>query len=259
MPADAEHSAEELMDIREAAALLKVSKLSLRRWTNDGKLPCLRMGEKRERRFRRGDLLAFAKGTVSTGSGNIAVGTRPNAGSCLYLEGIPISYGSHLGAFYRNDLGRLKLSVPFLLDGLRGGEVCYLVGTRLTRDQIVGEIAKSRSTVQKDIDEGRLVLHGGARNLSNFLDELEANFVKSMRTSSHGMRLLGDMTWAPEAGIAEDELAAFEAKYDKHVGHSYPVAALCQYDTRVFSGTAILSALKCHADTFNYPLSRFLF
>ena len=49
----------DLLNIKEAAALLKVSEASLRRWTNAGRLACLRLGAKRERRFRRADLMAF--------------------------------------------------------------------------------------------------------------------------------------------------------------------------------------------------------
>jgi len=48
-----------LLDISQAARFLQVSETSLRRWTNAGQLACLRVGLKRERRFRRADLLAF--------------------------------------------------------------------------------------------------------------------------------------------------------------------------------------------------------
>ena len=50
---------EDLLDIKQAARFLQVSETSLRRWTNTGQLACLRVGRKRERRFRRADLLAF--------------------------------------------------------------------------------------------------------------------------------------------------------------------------------------------------------
>ena len=50
---------EPLLDIEQAARFLNVSETSLRRWTNDGRLACLRVGRRRERRFRRSDLLAF--------------------------------------------------------------------------------------------------------------------------------------------------------------------------------------------------------
>jgi excisionase family DNA binding protein len=50
---------EDLLDIKQAARFLQVSETSLRRWTNAGRLACHRVGRKRERRFRRADLLAF--------------------------------------------------------------------------------------------------------------------------------------------------------------------------------------------------------
>src|SRR5918995_5087903 len=54
--------AEPLLDIEQAARFLNVSETSLRRWTNDGRLACLRVGRRRERRFRMADLLAFVEG-----------------------------------------------------------------------------------------------------------------------------------------------------------------------------------------------------
>src|SRR4029077_13908040 len=55
----------ELLDIGQAAAFLNVSEASLRRWTNSGRLACLRVGRRRERRFRREDLLGFLEGQTS--------------------------------------------------------------------------------------------------------------------------------------------------------------------------------------------------
>ena len=48
-----------LLTVAEAAQLLNVSKITIRRWTNDGKLPCLRVGARKERRFRESDLRAL--------------------------------------------------------------------------------------------------------------------------------------------------------------------------------------------------------
>ena len=60
--------ANDLLDIGEAARFLNVSETSLRRWTNAGALPCLRVGHRRERRFRRVDLLAFMEQQPSRSS-----------------------------------------------------------------------------------------------------------------------------------------------------------------------------------------------
>src|ERR1700686_1384449 len=47
------------LTISEAAEFLHVSEISLRRWTNSGKLRCFRVGGRNERRFLVEDLIAF--------------------------------------------------------------------------------------------------------------------------------------------------------------------------------------------------------
>ena len=65
-----------------------------------------------------------------------------------------------------------------------------------------------------------------------------------------------------ERQVAKEEMqaamVAVEQRYGFSLARRFPVVALCQYDVRVFSGTAVLGALKCHEDTFRFPLSRFL-
>ena len=53
------NKSEALLNIKQAAEILNVSEISLRRWSNAGKLPCLRVGVRRERRFRPADLLSY--------------------------------------------------------------------------------------------------------------------------------------------------------------------------------------------------------
>ena len=45
-----------LLTITEAATFLNVSKATIRRWTDDGRLACLRLGTRNERRFLQSDL-----------------------------------------------------------------------------------------------------------------------------------------------------------------------------------------------------------
>jgi excisionase family DNA binding protein len=42
---------EKLLNVKQAAELLNVSEMTVRRWTNAGLLACFRIGKKRERRF----------------------------------------------------------------------------------------------------------------------------------------------------------------------------------------------------------------
>jgi len=126
---------DDLLDIKQAAQFLNVSETSLRRWTNSGGLACLRVGRKRERRFRRADLLAFAE-------------QQP--------AGAPA--GMHLCGMYASELSRAKLAAQFLSQGFHPGGVNFLAAAPAARDEIVVDLERRRPSLPADIEAGRLVL-----------------------------------------------------------------------------------------------------
>jgi excisionase family DNA binding protein len=65
---------EGLLTLEEAARLLGVSKITLRRWTRAGSLGCVRVGQRGDRRFRREDL----EGYISTRVRLSSVGDMPS-------------------------------------------------------------------------------------------------------------------------------------------------------------------------------------
>ncbi len=244
----------ELLNIKEAAALLKVSEASLRRWTNAGRLACMRLGAKRERRFRREDLMSFLENRDA-----VAVPAAPSARPAeVMLEGIAIEYGNHICTLYENDLGRLKWSVPFISDGLRSGDGCFLIATKAVRDEILGHISEVWDGVPEAVERGQLVLSDGIPDGEAMCRFVEHSLVMATRSGMRSFRLLGDMTWCLDLGMSYDELMAYELRYNHDIASRYALVSVCQYDVRRFSGPAVLNALKCHEDTFNYSLSRFL-
>lgn len=48
-----------LLRISQAAEVLNVSPWTLRNWDNEGKLKAVRMGSRKDRRYRKSDLLKF--------------------------------------------------------------------------------------------------------------------------------------------------------------------------------------------------------
>jgi len=251
-----ESAAESLLNIKQAAKILNASEISLRRWSDAGKLPCLRIGVKRERRYRLTDLLAYLEQDQPV---NItAFGHAPSRIAHIDLEGIAINYGSHLCAFYDTDLGRLKLALPFLLGGLQSDNRCFLVATKEVESIIINELRDVRSCIDQDIQDGRIVLTEGMENSAELYAFFENAFMDANKQGVQGLRVLGDMAWTLQKGMGIADLNDFESQYNQGLGHRFPVVSLCQYDARLFSGTAILSALKCHDDTFRYPFRHFL-
>lgn len=246
----------ELLDIRAAARLLKVSETSLRRWTNSGRLPCLRIGRRRERRFRRGDLLAFMEGQQSEVTGSIG-GGRPTANLDRPDDRTTFTLGSHLCAFYASDLGRLNLFVPFLLDGLDEGSVCFLFGAPDVREAIVASLKKKRVTIEDDIDSGRLILASYLSSPTAQWNLWRKLIEKSVAEGTESFRLSGDV-WNIRSQMTAEKFEEYEAGYDHAISYRYPVVTLCVYDVRKFSGVEVLNALKGHRDNLRYPLERAL-
>jgi excisionase family DNA binding protein len=246
----------DLLDIKQAAAFLGVSETSLRRWTNSGQLACLRVGGKRERRFRRADLLAFMEPQPVTDPPS-----RPQPSDRrqhTVIAGIPVTFGTHLCALYGNDAGRTKLAVEFLLEGLRPGSVCFLNAAAEARGQILAQLERGRGSVQPEIDAGRLVLYKYCPTPREQFEYWETNFVSAMRAGATSLRVVGDMTSCLDAGMTSDEVMEYEAGYDRILAKRFPLVTLCLYDVRRFQSLALFKALQGHADMFRYPAERLL-
>lgn len=247
----------ELLNIKQAAAFLQVSEISLRRWTDSGKLNCYRVGGKRERRFRRSDLVSFLDCTATTGwSAGRAAGNESRSG--ITLEGLFIEHGNHLCSLYEKDAGRIKLSVPFLADGLSAGERCFLIAAGEARAHVMGTLADTGADVAGAMAEGRLVVMGGADSGVDMYNYLESQFLQATREGIATVRVLGDMGWAIDSNLDIEDLMSFETQYNHTLANRFPVVSLCQYDVRRFSGSGVLAALRNHEDTFRFPLARFV-
>jgi excisionase family DNA binding protein len=257
----------ELLDIGQAAAFLNVSEASLRRWTNAGRLACLRVGRRRERRFRRADLFGFLEGQPSEIAARFAdvVGASPESVGDTGLDKVAdlsegpvtVTHGSHLCGICDTDLGRLTLAVPFLLDGLNEGSVCFLVGPVRARNEILKQLKKKRPSLQSDIDAGHLIhseYHLGPRAQNKYFRTL---LDEKVAEGAQSFRIIGDL-WGMRSKASAESLVEYEADYDRLIARNYPVATICIYDARRFSGVELLNALKGHRDIFRFPLERAL-
>jgi len=250
-----------LLTIKQAAKMLNVSEMSLRRWTNSGKLACLRVGAHRSRRFKREDLLQFLEqqetnDTLPDKATDQTISAKRQ--THLLLEGITIDYGSHLCSLYDNAIGRQKLAIPLLAEGLRKGDICFLVAAPDTQNEILNALQETDCDVKAAIKSGQLIVTEGQSNKEDTLKFLQTQFTLATRSGNTSMRLVGDMSWALVKGWNVSDIIDYESAFNNTLGHQYPIVALCLYNVHDFSGSGILGALRCHEDTFNYPLNRFL-
>jgi excisionase family DNA binding protein len=246
----------ELLDISEAAQLLNVSETSLRRWTNAGVLSCLRIGLRRERRFRRADLLAFMEQPVAAPLPSGGIG-----GSIKLQESRdePVSaiHGNHLCGIYGSDAGRLDLVVPFLLEGLRKRSVCFLVAPSRVQRVVLKAMKRRRSSLNSDIDSGRLIASEHQKTPAGQCRFFETAMKKAEDEGVESLRVVGDM-WGLRLNVSAKQMIKLEVGFERLIVPRFRVLALCTYDARKFTGVELLDALKDHDDTFRIPIGKML-
>lgn len=239
------------LSTREAAELLRVSEASVRRWSDRGVLPVRRVGRRRERRYRVDDVRQFARRQQARGPA-----PEPSASRVL-LGGLPVEAPSHLAALYDGDAGPLRLSLPFLVDGLRSAQPCVLVAKGELLDRYL-EALRPEIDVDQALASGLLsVADGPGRTQEEALEFWEERCWAALAKGSSVIRAVAEMSSAREGFVSEREMLAFESAVNLTF-RRFPIVALCQYDVDTFSGGALMAALKAHPDLFALPLGRFL-
>jgi len=242
-----------LLNTKEAARFLRVSEASIRRWSDSALLPSHRVGRRRERRFAQADLVLFLG--KPTGQAQ----TTKSEISSVYVGGASVPIRSHIAPIYGTDAGGLRLSVPFLADGLRAGQPCFLEAAgavldrydkALTEEQGIDFAAVTRN--------GQLaVLEGPGANAGEAVSNWERLWGQALAGGPTVLRVVGEMACVRPMFGSEADMLAYEEAYEV-MAKRFPVVTLCQYDAREFDGEIMLRALKAHPDMFDLNLGGFL-
>lgn len=239
-----------LLNTKEAAGFLRVSEASIRRWSDSGLLSGRRVGRRRERRFERAELERF----LGEGSGEREIVPA----SVLGLGGVSIPLRGHYAPIYSTEAGGLRLTVPFLADGLRAGQACFLAASGEVLDRYSRALADEGIDFGEATKKGRLVvLSWPGATAANVIANWEQVFAKALAASPSMLRVAGDMACERHMFTSEAEMMAYEEAYDR-MARRFPLVTLCAYDARQFGGETILRMLKAHPDMFQQHLGLFL-
>jgi hypothetical protein len=166
-------------------------------------------------------------------------------------EAVTVTRGDHLIALYATDNERLVLAVPFLLDGLREGSICFLIGPDRSTNEILAELKKSRPGIVAEIAEGRLIVAEHQDAPRDQYEYFEGGMSAAEQAGLNSFRLFADMTGARQH-MSFEELLDLEQGLDEAIVHKHHLAALCAYDVRAFSGIELLAALRSHGGAVRY-------
>lgn len=233
-----------LLTITEASELLKVSKTSLRRWSNEGRIQCYRVGARKERRFDLNDLRNMVTSSVD-------LSNTPERGEISNSEP---GKRSHICTFYKNPRMQWQLLRQHLIQHMsEGSRAIYLYHG--DRDRVVNWISLEKLNVEDLIKSGRLILmsssesyyRGGYFNTDKMLEFWKDQFDAAKVAGIDKLMLTGEMGWADISIPGYEQLNAYEEALD-HMLELYPwVTAVCQYPVYQFSGIAVFDNLCVHS------------
>jgi excisionase family DNA binding protein len=236
---------EPLLDIKQAALFLNVSETSLRRWTNDGRLACLRVGGRHERRFRRSDLVAFLERQPAHALVDVS-----SRGPASARETDEDAQRSHLCGLYGTDGDRIGMATAFVRTRERERPACYV----LAGPDVGAAIAANLRTGEAGVSARRdwIIRSEVATSIEEQYQSLEDQLTAVQHGGVDSMLVICDM-WDLATKFGMADLMAYEAGYTERIAKRFSVSTLCLYDVRRFSGTDLLDGLRRHRDMFRYP------
>jgi excisionase family DNA binding protein len=244
---------DKLLNTEEAARFLRVSEASIRRWSDAGLLPVRRIGGRRERRFREVDLIQYLA------AGNPAHGTHASAvPAAVNVGGVPLALHSHLATFYNSDAGRLRLTIPFLAEGLRAGQPCFLAAA----SDVLGAYIDAFHEEGIDIDAATkrglfVVVDAPGSTVQEAVDFWERSWWSILAGGQTVIRVVGEMSSERRVFSSDAEMMTYEVAFNM-LAKRFPTVTLCQYDVREFDGEIVFQAMRAHPDLYGLHLGSFL-
>lgn len=193
---------------------------------------------------------------METTDDNLEIEGRPNGSRPVRLGGALLDERCHVCAFFSSRDDEYRVLLPFIKDGLAGGEkIVHTVDPVRLEDHLQRlasagiDVAASRHNGQFDLfDWTQTHLLGGRfdqdRTLSLFGEIKE----KAEQQGFPMVRIVSHMEWAVESRTKVDVLLEYEARANsiwlERSGPAHPV--ICTYDINRFSGDVIVDIMRTH-------------
>ena len=231
------------LTITEAAEFLQVSEISLRRWTNSGKLRCFRVGGRSERRFLKEDLLAFMQ--------TMNLQSRPQMAQ---TNSDTVSEERHICLFFVNQNEQWQMMRTYLLEHLGAGVPVLYIQDSTPSERLIELLRAEGLPVDDLITRGLLrilkpeeaYLLTGRFDAQRMLAFMESAILGALAAGYGRVFLTGEMTWSLPNALGAESMMQYEALLNPIVDKYPGVTIVCQYDLKRFDGPSVLDALLTH-------------
>lgn len=233
------------LTIGEAADFLHVSEISLRRWTNSGKLRCFRVGGRGERRFLIEDLLAFMP------SAQTQPEPQPTATETSHEAA---AHERHICLFFTTPDEQWQMMRPYLLEHLSENLPVLYIHDSTSSERLL-ELLHAEGLPLDDLAACGLLrllppiqayLLTGTFDAQRMLAFMESAILAALAAGHKRVFLTGEMTWSLVDAPGAEQMMTYEALLNPLVEKYPAVTIVCQYDLKRFDGPSVLDALLTH-------------
>lgn len=235
-----QNTMEPLLNIQEAAAFLHVSEMTIRRWTNQGLLPCYRVGNRRARRFKKSELLSHLEATAM----------QPEPATVpLGYGGLFAPDGAHIAHLNQASSEGEEVATAFITAGIKRGETVCIVAPDAGMEKIITALVRSEIPVATLRESGRIHLSQGMET-----PDLQSQFISRVAAARRGgFRIFGDMRWVKTKNWTARDLKSLEEAPHALVTATSPgMLFLCQYTMASCSGEEAMVALETHSHILSH-------
>lgn len=244
-----------LLNIDEAARYLGVSKSSLRRWTRLETLACVRVGARRERRFRREDLDRFldpnTPPTTSPEAPAIPLSTDPlQTLRDAALEGVP----RHVCLHFRDRDELWQLFRPYVLEHAARQQAIVYIHEENSRADVLARLRGEGLDPKRMMADGLLrllvpseaYLRTGSFAPERMIDFVEGAILDRRAAGHEALLVSGEMTWCLSGAPGVEGMDEYEMRLNELLLRYPRVTIVCHYDMHRLSGAVTLGALCTH-------------
>jgi DNA-binding CsgD family transcriptional regulator len=170
--------------------------------------------------------------------------------------GIPgvgdVGPGTHLCALYSGPDERDRLLLPFLQEGMRGGDKCLCLvddvepATVRHRVEETGSRTEVRRPEQLNVDQASSVyLQSGEFSVEHMTSFLSRSLTQATDEHFPRLRAAGEMSWVLPMPVGADDFFVYESAVNDVVADA-PAVFMCLYDLQRFSAQMLVDVLQTH-------------
>lgn len=244
-----------LLTIEEAANYLSVSKISLRRWTNSGRLRCFRVGVRGQRRFSKAELEKFLaeEGTAprqaATAARHPGVDAPWSRATAARADG-----DNHISLHFSNTEDQYRMFHPYLLKHVRLGAPILYIHDSTPRARLMSLMRAEGIDPDQLMGRGllRLIpstdayLRSGGFSADRTLAFIENATREMLSGASTKALLTGEMSWYFSGAKGVAGILEYERRVNRLTAKYPGVTLICQYSIKRFDSAMTLGALCAH-------------